>query len=87
MNVFGWVVFGLIAGLIAHSFDSEEVRGGIFGSILLGITGSLVGGFVANMLFGVNHFTFDLPSFIIAIAGSLLVLFVYHTAFTADRRI
>lgn len=74
MNIVAWVVFGLIVGVVANMIDPRAGRGGILGAIILGIMGSLVGGFLGNLLFGVDVTGFNLSSFIVAVAGSLLLL-------------
>lgn len=76
MNVLGWILFGLVAGTIANAIDPHSSSGGIIGAVVLGIVGAMVGGFLANILLGVDITGFNLTSFIVAIAGSLLLLFV-----------
>ena len=76
MNVIGWVIFGLVAGTIANIIDPHPSSGGIVGAIVLGIVGAMVGGFLANILLGIDITGFNLTSFVVAIAGSLLLLFV-----------
>jgi len=71
-----WIIFGLIAGSIAH-FISPSSSGGILALIILGIVGALVGGFLGQIFFGVGVTGFNLTSFILAIAGSLVVLFLF----------
>ncbi len=75
MGVLYWIIFGLIAGGIAN-FLSPSGRGGILGSIILGIIGAVVGGFLGQRFFGVGVTGFNLQSFIVAVIGSLIVLFV-----------
>jgi len=75
MTIIYWVVFGLIAGSIAN-FIAPSSKGGIIGSIVLGIIGAVVGGYLGQMFFGVGVTGFNLMSFVVAVAGSLLVLFV-----------
>jgi uncharacterized membrane protein YeaQ/YmgE (transglycosylase-associated protein family) len=70
-----WVIFGLIAGSIAN-YLSPSAQGGFVGSILLGIIGAVVGGYLGQRLFGVGVTGFNLMSFVVAIIGSLLVLFI-----------
>lgn len=74
MNFLAWILFGLIAGFIANAIDPNPNKGGILGTIVLGILGALVGGFLGNLLFGVNIAGFDLQSFVLAIVGSLILL-------------
>ena len=75
MNILSWILFGLIVGLIANAIEPSHKSGGLFGSILLGIVGALVGGFLANLIFGVSIAGFNTAAFLVAIAGSLLLLF------------
>ena len=76
MNLIGWIIFGLIAGAVANMIDPRPAKGGILGAILLGIVGAVVGGFLGSTLFGVGVEGFDISSFIVAILGSLIVLFI-----------
>lgn len=76
MDVLSWIVFGLIAGVVANILDPQPSSGGALGAIVLGVLGAVVGGFVANLLFGVSVTGFNFTSFIIAVSGSLILLFV-----------
>lgn len=75
MNLLSWAVFGLLVGIIANAIDPDQNRGGLLGAVLLGVVGALIGGFLANLLFGVTVTGFNVTSFIVAVAGSLLLLF------------
>lgn len=75
MNILYWVIFGLIAGSIANFFIPGS-RGGILGSIVLGIVGAIIGGFLGEQFFGVGVTGFNVMSMIVAVAGSLVVVFV-----------
>jgi len=74
--IIAWIVFGLIAGSIAE-FIAGGSKGGILGSIGLGIVGAVVGGYLGQVFFGVGITGFNVISFLLAIAGSLIVLFLY----------
>jgi uncharacterized membrane protein YeaQ/YmgE (transglycosylase-associated protein family) len=76
MDILFWVVFGLIAGSLANVIDPAPSKGGILGSIVLGIVGAIVGGYLGQAIFGVGVNGFNLSSFIVAVAGALLVLMV-----------
>lgn len=76
MSTISWIIFGLIAGTVANIIDPRPSSGGVIGAIILGIVGALVGGFLANLVLGLDITGFNLTSFIIAIAGSLLLLYV-----------
>ena len=78
-NIIFWIVFGGIAGALAKFImpGKNEPQGCIL-TIILGIVGSLVGGFVGNMLWGSTGVTgFNPKSFALAVGGALLVLFIY----------
>lgn len=75
MSIFYWIVFGLIAGSIAE-FLAPSSQGGIAGSIVLGIIGAVVGGYLGQRFFGVGITGFNLMSIVVAVIGSLVVLFV-----------
>lgn len=76
MNILSWILFGLIVGIVANTLDPQPARGGLIGAILLGIVGALIGGFLAELIFGIGVTGFNLTSFLIAIAGSLVLLFI-----------
>jgi uncharacterized membrane protein YeaQ/YmgE (transglycosylase-associated protein family) len=73
--IFCWIIFGLIAGSIAN-FIAPSSGGGIVGSVVLGIIGAVVGGYLGQVFFGVGVTGFNMPSFVLAVLGSLLVLFI-----------
>ncbi len=75
MTIIYWIIFGLIAGGIAN-FIAPSSSGGIVGSIILGIIGAIVGGYLGQRFFGVGVTGFNLMSFVVAVAGSLVVLFI-----------
>jgi uncharacterized membrane protein YeaQ/YmgE (transglycosylase-associated protein family) len=78
MGILSWIVFGLIAGILAKFFMPGPDGGGIIVTILLGIVGAVVGGFIGTAL-GLGDVTgFNFRSFIIAVGGGALVLFVYR---------
>jgi uncharacterized membrane protein YeaQ/YmgE (transglycosylase-associated protein family) len=75
MSILYWIIFGLIAGSIAN-FIAPSSQGGIIGSIILGIIGAVLGGYLGQRFFGVGVTGFNVKSFVVAVAGSLLVLFI-----------
>lgn len=78
MGILSWIVFGLIAGLIAKLIMPGNDPGGFFITILLGIAGAIVGGFIATSLgYGaVDGFNFG--SLVVAVIGSIVLLFGYR---------
>jgi uncharacterized membrane protein YeaQ/YmgE (transglycosylase-associated protein family) len=75
-TILTWMAFGLIVGAVANLLDPNRNRMGIMGSVVLGIVGAVLGGLVAQ-LFGFSGPTgFNLYSFMVALLGSLIVLWV-----------
>ena len=83
MGVLGWIVFGLIVGAIAKLLMPGRDPGGIIVTILLGIVGALIGGFVGQALhlYGPG----EPAGFVGATLGAILVLWVYRL--TMRRRL
>lgn len=78
MGLLSWIVFGLLAGIIAKFLMPGRDGGGIIITIILGIVGAVVGGFIATAL-GLGDVTgFNIRSFIIAVGGAILVLLLYR---------
>jgi uncharacterized membrane protein YeaQ/YmgE (transglycosylase-associated protein family) len=80
MSVVGWVVLGLIAGVIAESLLGGRVKHGIIVTIVIGIAGALLGGWAASKFFGIaaTGGFFDLSTWIIAVVGSVVLLLIYY---------
>jgi uncharacterized membrane protein YeaQ/YmgE (transglycosylase-associated protein family) len=80
VGILSWIVFGLIAGIIARLLMPGRDPGGCIITMLLGVVGAFVGGFVYRLLTGtqVLYFGFDLRSFAIAVVGAVIVLAVYR---------
>ena len=78
MGWLSWIVFGLIAGILAKWIMPGRDPGGFIITTVIGIVGAMLGGWLATM-FGLGDVTgFDIKSFIIAVVGSLLLLFIYR---------
>lgn len=78
MGILSWIVFGLIAGVVAKLLMPGDDPGGCFITILLGIGGAIVGGFIGTFLgFGTVD-GFDFRSFLIAVGGAVLLLAGYR---------
>jgi uncharacterized membrane protein YeaQ/YmgE (transglycosylase-associated protein family) len=86
MGILSWIVLGLVAGALAKLIMPGEQGGGILLTIVLGVVGALVGGFLGTYVFGFGDVSgFNLRSIVIAVGGSLLVLFAYGL-YTRRRR-
>ncbi|MGK3144340.1 GlsB/YeaQ/YmgE family stress response membrane protein [Pantoea sp. C2G6] len=78
MGILSWVVFGLIAGIIARCIMPGKEHMGIFMTIILGVIGALIGGVISTALGFGKVSGFNLYSIGIATVGSIVVLFVIH---------
>ncbi|MGI9527552.1 MAG: GlsB/YeaQ/YmgE family stress response membrane protein [Weeksellaceae bacterium] len=77
MGILTWILFGLIAGAIAKWISPGADPGGWIGSIIVGILGAFVGGWLGSMLLGVDVTGFNFSSFLVAVGGAVLLLFIY----------
>jgi len=79
VGIIGWIVLGLLAGAIAKLIMPGDDPGGIIVTMLIGIAGAIVGGLIASAL-GIGDLDefFDIGTWLIAIAGSLLLLAIYR---------
>jgi len=77
MGILSWIVFGLLAGALAKWIMPGKQGGGCLLTMGLGIIGAVVGGFIATQMGYGDISGFNLYSFFVAIAGALLVLFVF----------
>ena len=81
MGILSWTLFGLIAGALAKFLMPGRDPGGIIVTILVGIGGAMLGGFVATQV-GFGTVTgFDLRSMGIAIGGAFVLLLAYRMLF------
>jgi uncharacterized membrane protein YeaQ/YmgE (transglycosylase-associated protein family) len=79
VNLLSWIVFGLIAGAIAKFIMPGKDPGGCLGTIIIGVAGAAIGGFVSTRLLNIGTVTgFNIRSFGIAILGSIILLLLYR---------
>ena len=75
MGILGWILFGLLAGLVARALTPGRQAIGCFGTLAVGVLGALLGGFLGEAVFGAEiDFGWDLKPFLLAVAGSILLL-------------
>ncbi|MCW3022748.1 MAG: Transglycosylase associated protein [Conexibacter sp.] len=80
MGIIAWIALGLLAGLIARAILPGHDSVGVIATMAIGVVGALIGGFVAELLgFGGLGSFFELRTWIIAVAGSLLLLAVLRS--------
>jgi uncharacterized membrane protein YeaQ/YmgE (transglycosylase-associated protein family) len=83
MSILGWIFFGLVVGIIGKLLMPGRDPGGFVITILLGIAGALVGGFLGRMLGFYREG--DPVGFIMAVLGSIALLLLYRAV--AGRRV
>jgi uncharacterized membrane protein YeaQ/YmgE (transglycosylase-associated protein family) len=76
MSIIGWVVFGLIVGVVAKLLMPGRDPGGFVVTALIGIVGALVGGFLGRLL-GLYH-EGDPVGFVMAVVGAIVLLWIYR---------
>ncbi|MPZ57562.1 MAG: GlsB/YeaQ/YmgE family stress response membrane protein [Rhizobiales bacterium] len=83
MSILGWILLGLVAGFLGSKIVNKSGQGMLL-DIVLGIVGAVAGGFLFS-LFGASGITgFNIYSLIVAVIGSIAVLWLYHA--TIGRR-
>jgi len=76
MGIIAWIVLGLLVGILARFFAPGRQTMGLVATILLGIVGAVVGGFIGTQMGWGQVHGFDLRSLGLAILGGVLVLFL-----------
>lgn len=78
MGLLAFLVLGLIAGAIAKAIMPGKQGGGWLATLVLGVIGALVGGWLGSILFktDLQNF-FSIQTWLVAIGGSLVVLFIW----------
>jgi len=85
MGLLGFLIVGLICGALAKVILADRAVGGWLASLVIGVVGALVGGWLGSILFDVElGGFFDIKTWLLALGGSILVLFIY-TAVTGKR--
>ena len=78
MGLLSWIVLGLVAGAIAKFIMPGKDPGGIIVTILIGIAGAVVGGFLGTQFGWGDISGFNVQSFLLAVGGALLLLLAYR---------
>jgi uncharacterized membrane protein YeaQ/YmgE (transglycosylase-associated protein family) len=84
-GVIGWIVFGLIVGAIAKLLMPGRDPGGFIVTILLGIAGALLGGFLGRAMGWYNEG--DSAGFLMSLLGAVVLLLIYRMAIGRRARV
>ena len=80
MGILGWILLGILAGVIAKALLPGDDPGGFIITTIIGIVGALLGGFLARVLgLGdpIDEF-FDVSTWLAAIIGAVILLVIYR---------
>jgi uncharacterized membrane protein YeaQ/YmgE (transglycosylase-associated protein family) len=78
MGIIVWILLGLVAGALAKFIMPGRDPGGFIVTILIGIAGALVGGFISTKLGYGAVDGFDIRSIVIAVLGAILLLIIFR---------
>jgi len=86
MGIIAWIVFGFIIGLLARAIVPGRQHMGFIMTTLLGVAGSLIGGFIANALSGGTMQDVHGAGFIGSLIGAIVLVFIVSAATGGRRR-
>jgi uncharacterized membrane protein YeaQ/YmgE (transglycosylase-associated protein family) len=78
MAILSWIVFGIVVGIIAKLLMPGKDPGGIIVTMLLGIAGSLIGGFIGRAFTGGSPGQSAGAGYIMSIIGAIILLAIYR---------
>ncbi len=86
MNILAWIIFGALAGWIASIIMGKNKKMGAIANIVVGILGAFIGGYIMDF-FGAEGVTgFNFSSFLVAVLGAVVLLWVLNFLFGRRRR-
>jgi uncharacterized membrane protein YeaQ/YmgE (transglycosylase-associated protein family) len=86
IGIISWIVVGLIAGVLAKLIMPGRDPGGFLLTIVIGMIGALVGGFIVQLLGGTGLTGFSIWSILVATLGAIILLAIYRL-FAGARRV
>jgi uncharacterized membrane protein YeaQ/YmgE (transglycosylase-associated protein family) len=78
IGIISWIVVGLIAGILAKLIMPGRDPGGFLLTIVIGMIGALVGGFIVQLLGGTGLTGFSIWSILLATLGAIILLVIYR---------
>lgn len=78
MGIISWIVLGLVAGALAKFIMPGKDPGGFIVTVLIGIAGAIIGGFLGSFIGLGAVKSFDLGGIFIATAGAIVLLILYR---------
>ena len=83
MDILLWIVFGLVVGIVAKLIMPGNDPGGIFLTIILGVVGAMLGGWVGRMM-GLYR-EGEPAGFIMAVVGAVIIIGLYRLVMPGRR--
>lgn len=86
MGIFSWIILGIIAGALAKLILPGKQGGGIIVTIILGIVGAFLGGWLGSFIPGLSNGIQEISfgTIITSVVGAIIVLLIY--GFVVGRR-
>jgi len=78
VGIISWILVGLIAGALGKLIMPGDDPGGIIVTILIGMVGAVIGGFVVGLLGGTGATGFNIWSILVATLGAIILLAIYR---------
>jgi uncharacterized membrane protein YeaQ/YmgE (transglycosylase-associated protein family) len=88
VGVISWLIFGLLAGLVARAVTPGRHQIGCLPTVAVGLVGALVGGLIGNVVLGHKvRFGWDLGPFLLAVVGAVVLLLALEALAGRRRRV
>ncbi len=78
IGIISWFIIGLIAGIVGKLIMPGRDPGSFLLTIIIGMAGALIGGFVVRLLGGAGITGFNVWSILVAILGAVILLAIYR---------
>ena len=85
MGIISWIIVGLIAGVLGKLVMPGDDPGGFVATLIIGMAGAVVGGFVLGILGGTGATGFTIWSILVAMLGAIVLLAVYRLVAERSR--
>jgi uncharacterized membrane protein YeaQ/YmgE (transglycosylase-associated protein family) len=86
MGIIVFIIFGALVGWIASMVMGRDAEQGAVGNIVVGILGAFLGGFIMSALGGTGVNGFNIRSFLVALMGAVILLFLYNMVRRGSHR-
>jgi uncharacterized membrane protein YeaQ/YmgE (transglycosylase-associated protein family) len=87
MGLFSWILFGLVAGIVARIITPGRQAAGCVATLAVGIVGALIGGLIGEVVLDSEvRFRWDLGPFLLAVLGAVVLLLALEALGRSGRR-